>query len=169
MPKSPPWNEKRRKSKVKVNRDVSSRLSGGSGGRGADTYYVGYIKGVGKIYQQTFIDTYSRVAFAKVYDRKMPLLPQICLMIKCCLFIRSRKLTSCVYLLTEGLTGSPERYQLYLNIEDIDHTRTKAKKSTDQWYLRAVPPDNAAGRAVPSNFMPLPPGRKSMIAWIIAD
>ena len=35
-----------------------------------DTYYVGYIKGVWQIYQQTFIDTYSRVAFAKVYDRK---------------------------------------------------------------------------------------------------
>src|SRR6478672_9289126 len=35
-----------------------------------DTYYVGNIKGVGRIYQQTFIDTYSRVAFAKVYDRK---------------------------------------------------------------------------------------------------
>jgi hypothetical protein len=35
-----------------------------------DTYYVGYIKGVGKIYQQTFIDTYSKVAQAKVYDRK---------------------------------------------------------------------------------------------------
>jgi len=35
-----------------------------------DTYYVGYIKGGGKIYQQTFIDTYSRVAFAKLYDRK---------------------------------------------------------------------------------------------------
>lgn len=35
-----------------------------------DTYYVGHIKGVGKIYQQTFIDTYSRVAFAKVYGRK---------------------------------------------------------------------------------------------------
>src|SRR5262249_20281350 len=35
-----------------------------------DTYYVGNIKGVGRIYQQTFIDTYTRVAFAKVYDRK---------------------------------------------------------------------------------------------------
>ncbi len=35
-----------------------------------DTYQVGYIKGVGKIYQQTFIDTYMRVAFAKIYDRK---------------------------------------------------------------------------------------------------
>ena len=28
------------------------------------------IKGVGRIYQQTFIDTYSKVAFAKLYDRK---------------------------------------------------------------------------------------------------
>jgi len=35
-----------------------------------DTYYVGHIKGVGHIYQQTFIDTYSKVAFAKLYDRK---------------------------------------------------------------------------------------------------
>ena len=35
-----------------------------------DTYYVGTIKGVGRIYQQTVIDTYSKVAFAKLYDRK---------------------------------------------------------------------------------------------------
>jgi hypothetical protein len=38
-----------------------------------DTYYVGYIHGVGKIFQQTFIDTYSKVAFAKLYDRKIAL------------------------------------------------------------------------------------------------
>ena len=35
-----------------------------------DTYYVGHIKGVGHIYQQTFIDTYAKIAFVKVYDRK---------------------------------------------------------------------------------------------------
>jgi len=35
-----------------------------------DIYYVGNIKGVGRIYQQTFVDTYSKVAFAKLYDRK---------------------------------------------------------------------------------------------------
>lgn len=35
-----------------------------------DTYYVGTIKGVGRIYQQTFISTYSRVAFAKLYTSK---------------------------------------------------------------------------------------------------
>lgn len=32
-----------------------------------DSYYVGYIKGIGKIYQQTGIDTYSNVGFAKIY------------------------------------------------------------------------------------------------------
>lgn len=35
-----------------------------------DTYYVGYIKGVGHIYQQTVIDTYSKIGFTKLYDRK---------------------------------------------------------------------------------------------------
>jgi hypothetical protein len=35
-----------------------------------DTYYVGTIKSIGRIYQQTFIDTYAKVAFAKLYDRK---------------------------------------------------------------------------------------------------
>src|SRR6266536_3055446 len=37
-----------------------------------DTFYVGTLKGVGRIYQQTFIDTYAKVAFAKLYDRKTP-------------------------------------------------------------------------------------------------
>jgi hypothetical protein len=42
--------------------------------RGAqDTFYVGNMKGVGRIYQQTFVDTYSKVAFAKLYDRKTPI------------------------------------------------------------------------------------------------
>lgn len=38
-----------------------------------DTFYVGNMKGVGRIYQQTFIDTYSKVAFAKLYHRKTAL------------------------------------------------------------------------------------------------
>ena len=32
-----------------------------------DTFYVGTLKGVGRIYQQTFVDTYSKVAAAKLY------------------------------------------------------------------------------------------------------
>src|SRR6188474_1489675 len=38
-----------------------------------DTFYVGTMKGVGRIYQQTFIDTYAKIAFAKLYDRKTPI------------------------------------------------------------------------------------------------
>ena len=38
-----------------------------------DMLYVGNMKGVGCIYQQTFIDTYAKVAFAKLYDRKTPI------------------------------------------------------------------------------------------------
>src|SRR5437867_10743202 len=37
-----------------------------------DTFYVGTLKGVGRIYQQSFIDTYAKVGFAKLYDRKTP-------------------------------------------------------------------------------------------------
>ena len=35
-----------------------------------DMFYIGTLKGVGRIYQQTFIDTYAKVAMAKLYDRK---------------------------------------------------------------------------------------------------
>ena len=38
-----------------------------------DTFYVGTLKGVGRVYQQTVIDTYAKIAFAKLYDRKTPI------------------------------------------------------------------------------------------------
>jgi hypothetical protein len=38
-----------------------------------DTFYVGNLKGVGRVYQQTFIYTYAKVGFAKLYDRKTPI------------------------------------------------------------------------------------------------
>jgi transposase InsO family protein len=38
-----------------------------------DTFYVGTLKGVERIYQQTFIDTYAKVGFAKLYTEKTPI------------------------------------------------------------------------------------------------
>jgi hypothetical protein len=38
-----------------------------------DTFYVGNMKGVGRLYQQTFVDTYAKVAFAKLYTTKTPI------------------------------------------------------------------------------------------------
>ena len=96
-----------------------------------DTYYVGYIKGVGKIYQQTFIDTYTRVAFAKVYDRKNALVAADMPNDKVLPFYQEQGV-DLLRILTDrgtGYCGAREQheYQLYLNIEDIDHTKTKAK------------------------------------------
>jgi transposase len=38
-----------------------------------DTFYVGTLKGVGRVYQQTYIDTYAKVAQAKLYTTKTPI------------------------------------------------------------------------------------------------
>src|SRR4028119_1816398 len=96
-----------------------------------DTYYVGYIKGVGKIYQQTFIDTYSRVAFAKVYDRKNALVAADMLNDKVLPFYQEQEVDLLRILTDRGTEycGAREHheFQLYLTIEDIDHKKTKAK------------------------------------------
>jgi hypothetical protein len=41
--------------------------------RAQDTFYVGNLKGVGRVYRQTFIDTYAKRACGKLYDRKLPI------------------------------------------------------------------------------------------------
>lgn len=95
-----------------------------------DTYYVGTIKGVGKIYQQTFIDTYTRVSHAKLYTEKTALTAADCLNDQVIPFFEQEQVTLLRVLTDRGseYCGKVENhaYQLYLNIEDIDHTRTKA-------------------------------------------
>lgn len=96
-----------------------------------DTFYVGNMKGVGKIYQQTFIDTYSRVAFVKLYDRKNALVAADLLNDQVLPFFESEEIRLLRILTDRGseYCGSREHheYQLYLAIEDVDHTKTKVK------------------------------------------
>ena len=96
-----------------------------------DTFYVGTIKGVGRIYQQTFIDTYSRVAFAKLYDRKNALVAADVLNDKVMPFFEEQEIPLLRILTDRGTEycGNREHheYQLYLAIENIDHTKTKAR------------------------------------------
>src|SRR5690349_19264542 len=95
-----------------------------------DTFYVGTLKGVGRIYQQTFVDTYAKVAFAKLYDRKTPITAAEILNDRVVPFydehgIRlSRVLTDRG---TEFCGTQSHEYELYLAVEDIDHSRTKTK------------------------------------------
>jgi transposase InsO family protein len=96
-----------------------------------DTFYVGKMKGVGRIYQQTFLDTYTKVAFAKLYDRKTPITAADLLNDRVLPFFDAHEVKLCRVLTDRGTEycGNPERheYELYLAIEDVDHTRTKTK------------------------------------------
>lgn len=96
-----------------------------------DTFYVGNLKGVGRIYQQTFIDTYSKVAIVKLYDRKTPITAADLLNDRVVPFFDEHEVPLLRILTDRGseYCGNPERheYQLYLALEDIDHTRTKTK------------------------------------------
>jgi len=95
-----------------------------------DTFYVGTLKGVGRIYQQTVIDTYAKVAFAKLYDRKTPITAAEILNDRVVPFYDEHGIRLCRVLTdrgTEFCGSESHEYELYLAVEDIDHTRTKAK------------------------------------------
>ena len=96
-----------------------------------DTYYVGTIKGIGRIYAQTFVDTYSKVAFVKLYDRKNAIVAADVLNDKVLPFFQQYELPLLRILTDRGTEFCGKRehheYQLYLTIEDISHTKTKAK------------------------------------------
>ena len=95
-----------------------------------DTFYVGTLKGVGRIYQQTFVDTYSKWAAAKLYTTKTPITGADLLNDKVLPAFAEQGM-SVVRILTDRGTeycGKPEThdYQLYLALNDIEHTKTKA-------------------------------------------
>lgn len=98
---------------------------------GQDTFYVGNMKGVGRIYQQTFLDTYSKVAFAKLYDRKTPITAADLLNDRVVPFFDAHEVKLSRVLTDRGTEycGNPEHheYELYLAVEDVDHSRTKTK------------------------------------------
>lgn len=96
-----------------------------------DTFYVGTLKGVGRIYQQTVIDTYSKVGFAKLYDSKTPITAADTLNDRVLPFFEAQGIAVSRVLTDRGTEycGHPRShpYELYLAVENIDHTRTKAR------------------------------------------
>jgi len=117
------------KSEKEAHGEFESECPGYCGAQ--DTFYVGNMKGVGRIYQQTFVDTYSKVAFAKLYDRKTPITAADLLNDRVIPFFDDREVKLLRVLTDRGTEycGNPEHheYELYLAVEDVDHSRTKTK------------------------------------------
>lgn len=96
-----------------------------------DTFYVGTIKGVGRIYQQTYVDTYSKWAAAKLYTTKTPITGADLLNDRVLPFFLSQEM-GVIRILTDRGTeycGKLEEhdYELYLGVNGIEHTKTKAR------------------------------------------
>jgi len=97
-----------------------------------DTYYVGYLKGVGRIYQQTGMDTYSSMAFAKLYTAKVPVTAADLLNDRVLPFFEDQELPILRVLTDRGTEycGLPERhpYEVFLQYHEIEHTKTRARR-----------------------------------------
>lgn len=119
----------RKKQDDEVSGEIETHHPGYLGSQ--DTFYVGTFKGVGRVYQQTYIDTYAKVAFAKLYTTKTPITAADLLNDKVLPFFEQHQLPVLRILTDRGTEycGKAEQhdYQLYLAINDIAHTKTKAR------------------------------------------
>lgn len=96
-----------------------------------DTFYVGTLKGVGRVYQQTYVDTYSKVAHAKLYQTKTPITAADMLNDKVLPFYEDHKLPVLRILTDRGTEycgrADQHDYQLFIAVNDIEHTKTKVR------------------------------------------
>ncbi len=119
----------RKKEKREAHGEIETEHPGYLGSQ--DTYYVGTIKGVGRIYQQTFIDTYSRVAFAKLYESKHAITSADILNDRVLPFFEEHQIPMLRILTDRGTEykGKIEHheYEMYLHIENIEHSKTQVR------------------------------------------
>jgi transposase InsO family protein len=94
-----------------------------------DTFFVGRIKGVGRVYLQAVVDTYSSLAFGKLYTAKVPITAADLLNDRVLPFYEKEKVPVTTILTDRGtefkgrLESHP--YELFLQLNDIEHRLCK--------------------------------------------
>lgn len=151
----------RKKQDDEASEEIESHHPGYLGSQ--DTFYVGTIKGVGRIYQQTFVDIYSKWATAKLYTTKTPITGADLLNDRVLPFFASQQM-GVIRILTDRGTeycGKLEThdYQLYLGVNSIEHTRTR------RVIRRPTASANASIRPFFMSFIRLHSGANYTIPW----
>lgn len=117
-----------KKEKLEAHGEIESMHPGYLGCQ--DTYYVGNFKGIGRVYGQTYIDSYTRVADAKLYTEKTAITAADMLNDRVLPFYQEQGVAILRILTDRGTEykGKLENhsYELYLSVEGIEHTVTKA-------------------------------------------
>jgi transposase InsO family protein len=158
----------RKKEKKEATGEIETEHPGYLGAQ--DTYYVGNIKGVGRIYQQTFIDTYSKVAMAKLYDRKNAITAADMVNDKVLPFFEEQQIPLLRILTDRGTEycGKAEyhEYELYLQISSVNLLVSAS--------LRLIPPfinnnSNRRGIKKRRNVNSLQSSQRNSLSLLLCD
>jgi transposase InsO family protein len=107
-----------------------------------DTFYWGTLKGVGKVYVQVVVDVFCSVAFAKVYNSKMPVTAVDTLYERVLPFYEAVGVTVGAILTDNGreFCGVPERhpYELFCQLECIEHRTTKVRSPKTNGFVERM-------------------------------
>ncbi len=106
---------------------------------------VGNAQGVGRVYMQAVVDTYGSFAFAKLYTSKMPETAVDVLYDRALPFYDEQGIPV-EHILTDNgreYCGKPmiHPYQIFLELSDIVHRRTKSGNSENKRIRGTIQPD----------------------------
>jgi transposase InsO family protein len=97
-----------------------------------DTFFVGVLKGVGKVYLQTAIDCHSRYAWARLYPNKLPLTAVQLINNDVLPTFEAEGAAIDAVLSDNGreFCGRDDQhpYELFLQLEGIEHKKTRVKR-----------------------------------------
>jgi transposase InsO family protein len=104
-----------------------------------DTFFVGTLKGVGKVYLQTVLDCYSRYAWARLYTSKLPVTAVHVLNTDVLPFFEAHAARVQTILSDHGreFCGRADRhpYELFLQLEEIEHRKTKVRRPQSNGFI----------------------------------
>lgn len=107
-----------------------------------DTFFVGVLKGVGRIYLQSVIDCHSRYAWGRLYTSKLPVTAVHVLNEDVLPFFEQHEAKITTVLSDNGreFCGRPDRhpYELFLQLEGIEHRTTKVRRPQSNGFVERL-------------------------------
>jgi transposase InsO family protein len=105
---------------------------------GQDTFYVGYLKGVGRVYLHTVVDTYGSYAFGFLHTTKQPQAAVAVLHNDVLPFYQERNIPVSAILTDNGREfcgRETHSFEIYLELNDIEHRRTQVRRPQTNGFV----------------------------------
>ncbi|TDB37025.1 MAG: IS481 family transposase, partial [Deltaproteobacteria bacterium] len=107
-----------------------------------DTFFVGVLKGVGRVYLQSVIDCHSRYAWGRLYTSKLPVTAVHVLNEAVLPFFEQHEARITTILSDNGreFCGRPDRhpYELFLQLEGIEHRTTRVRRPQSNGFVERL-------------------------------